>query len=376
MPDYPPVCVSDPSEAPWTPAPLAPAAISPRPVLSVVIPCYNEGDNIQVLFGRLLPVLQGLGVSWEVVCINDGSRDDTLERLVEVRQRQPEVKVIELSRNFGKELALTAGLAYATGEAVVPMDADLQHPPELLAELLAKWREGFDVVMAVRDSRVGQSLPHRVFAHLFYWVFDHLTELKLPREVGDFRLIDRKVVDVINRMPERTRFMKGIFAWVGFRATSIPYVQGERAAGETKWNFLRLLSLSFDGLTGFSVFPLRIWGVIGAVVSLLAFLYAVARIMRTLIFGVDVPGYESLIVTILFLGGLQLLTLGIIGDYLGRVFNEVKRRPLFIVRSLHGFERPLPGSVAVAEPLFQPAPAAAGEPSVAPFERPPGRRDG
>ena len=261
-------------------------------MLSVVIPCYNEGDNVPVLFARLVPVLAQLGVSWEVVCVNDGSTDDTLSRLVEMRRIHPGVRVVELSRNFGKELALTAGLAYAAGEAVVPMDADLQHPPELIGELLAKWREGFDVVMAVRDSRTGQSLPHRLFAHLFYWVFDHLTELRLPREVGDFRLMDRKVVDVINRMPERSRFMKGIFAWVGFRATSVPYVQGERAAGETKWNFLRLLSLSLDGLTGFSVFPLRMWGVVGAAVSVLAFCYAVVRILRTMIYGVDVPGYE------------------------------------------------------------------------------------
>ena len=312
------------------------------PVLSVVIPFFNEGANVEVLFARLIPILDGLGIAWEVVCVNDGSRDDTLARLLETRARCERVRVVELSRNFGKEQALSAGLMFAEGDAVVPMDADLQHPPELLATLLEKWREGYDVVIAVRDARVGQSVGHRFSARIFYWLFDQMSEVKLPREAGDFRLLDRRVVDVINRMPERTRFMKGIFAWVGFRQTSIPYHQGERAdGGESRWGFLRLIRLSLDGLTAFSTFPLRIWGVIGAIISGLAFLYAVLRVLRTLIYGIDVPGYESLIVAILFLGGIQLLTLGIIGDYLGRVFNEVKGRPLFIVRAAYGWDAPV-----------------------------------
>ncbi|MBI1206233.1 MAG: glycosyltransferase [Azospirillum sp.] len=320
-----------------------------HPILSVVIPFYNEGPNVEALFTRLFAVLATVPDSWEVICVNDGSRDDTLDRLIGVRAANPAVKIVELSRNFGKEQALSAGLAFARGDAVVPMDADLQHPPELIGALLAKWREGFDVVVATRESRVGQSQSHQLSARAFYWLFDHLSEVKLPREVGDFRLIDRRVVDVINRMPERTRFMKGIFAWVGFRTASISYVQGERTGGETKWGFFKLLSLSLDGLTAFSTFPLRVWGVIGAAVSGLALLYAVVRVIRTLIFGIDVPGYESLIVAILFLGGIQLLTLGIIGDYLGRVFNEVKGRPLFIVRAAHGFERP-----SASAPLMPP----------------------
>lgn len=306
--------------------------------LSVVIPFYNEGENIDALFERLVPTLEGLGVAWEVVCVNDGSRDSTLERLLAAHDLEPRIKVVDLSRNFGKELALSAGLRHATGDAIVPMDADLQHPPEILPDLLARWREGFDVVVAVRHARIGQTLRHRLFARAFYWVFDNLSEVRLPREAGDFRLMDRKVVDVINRMPERTRFMKGIFAWVGFRQTSIPYLQGERAGGEAKWGFVKLLRLAFDGLTAFSTFPLRVWSIVGMVVSGVAFVYIVIRLLRTLLFGIDVPGYESLLVTILFLGGIQLITLGIIGDYLGRVFNEVKGRPLFIVRSVHGFD--------------------------------------
>lgn len=309
-----------------------------RPRLSIVIPFYNEGENVDALFERLTPTLDQLGMAWEVVCVNDGSRDNTLDRLIAAHGREPRIKVVELSRNFGKELALSAGLRHASGDAIVPMDADLQHPPELLPDLIARWREGFDVVVAVRHARIGQSFQHRLFARAFYWVFDNLSEVRLPREAGDFRLMDRKVVDVINRMPERTRFMKGIFAWVGFRQTSIPYLQGERVGGEAKWGFIKLLRLAFDGLTAFSTFPLRVWSIVGMVVSGVAFVYIVIRLLRTLLFGIDVPGYESLLVTILFLGGIQLITLGIIGDYLGRVFNEVKGRPLFIVRSVHGFD--------------------------------------
>ncbi len=305
------------------------------PLLSVIIPCFNEGENVPILFGRLLPALRALGVSFEVVCVNDGSRDDTLERLLEIQRGEPTLRVVDLSRNFGKEKALSAGLFHCRGRAVVPMDADLQHPPEAIAEMLAKWREGWEVVFARRDARTGQGLSERLFAKGFYWVFDHLSDVRLPREVGDFRLMDRRVVDTINAMPERSRFMKGIFAWVGYRHAEVIYHQGERAAGTSKFNSIKLLRFAFDGLTSFSNFPLRVWGVIGAVISTLAFFYIVVRIIRTLIWGIDVPGYESILVSVLFLGGMQLLTLGIIGDYLGRVFDEVKGRPLFIVRRLH-----------------------------------------
>jgi glycosyltransferase involved in cell wall biosynthesis len=309
-----------------------------RPLLSIVVPFFNEGPNVETLFSRLAPFLDSLGMAWEVVCVNDGSRDDTLARLLAAHENDNRIKVIDLSRNFGKELALSAGLAHARGDAVVPMDADLQHPPETVRLMLEKWREGFDVVYAIRHARVGQSLPSRLFAKGFYWVFEHLAEVPLPREAGDFRLMDRKVIDVINRMPERSRFMKGIFAWVGFRQTGIPYEQGERVAGGTKWGFLKLLRFAFDGLTSFSNFPLRVWSYIGAAIASMAFFYIVIRLIRTLFHGVDIPGYESILIIMLFLGGMQLLTLGILGDYIGRVFNEVKGRPLYIVRSRHGLE--------------------------------------
>lgn len=308
--------------------------------LSVVIPFFNEGGNVERLFARLEPALDGLGMTWEVVCVNDGSRDDTLMRLVAAHQRNPRIKVVDLSRNFGKECALSAGLAAARGRAVVPLDADLQHPPEAIADLAAKWREGYEVVYAVREARTGQGLGGRLFARTFYWLFDRLSDVPLPREAGDFRLLDRRVVDVINAMPERNRFMKGIFAWVGFKQTGVPYRQEARTEGNTKWGFWRLLRFAFNGLTAFSNFPLMVWSVIGAIVSGFAFLYIVVRLLRTLIYGIDVPGYESMIVTVLFLGGVQLLSLGILGDYLGRVFNEVKGRPLYIVRAAYGIGEP------------------------------------
>ncbi|MDR3440710.1 glycosyltransferase family 2 protein [Telmatospirillum sp.] len=310
-----------------------------NPRLSIVVPFFNESLNVERFFDRLVPILDGLDLGWEIICVNDGSRDDTLDRLLAAHGREARIKVIDLSRNFGKEPALSAGLTHARGDAVIPMDADLQHPPELIPDLLAKWAEGFDVVYAVRQHRTGQSIGARIRARAFYWLFDKLSEVPLPREVGDFRLLDRKVVDVINAMPERTRFMKGIFAWVGFRQVGIPYEQEERHFGESKWGLMKLLSFAFDGLVAFSDYPLRIWALVGSVISGFAFLYIVVRLIKTLVFGIDVPGYESTLVTVLFLGGVQLITLGIIGHYLGRVFNEVKGRPLFIVRQRVGLEK-------------------------------------
>jgi glycosyltransferase involved in cell wall biosynthesis len=320
-------------------------------VLSVVVPFFNESANVEPLFARLMPYLDSLGLSWEVVCVNDGSSDDTLDRLIAAHQRCPAVKVIDLSRNFGKDVALSAGLKHARGDAVVPMDADLQHPPEAITLMLDKWREGYDVVYAVRQARVGQSLLDKALARTFYWLFERLTSLAMPREAGDFRLLDRKVVDAISAMPERTRFMKGIFTWVGFRQTGVLYEQGERTVGTSKWGLVKRLRFAFEGMTAFSNFPLRTWRLVGVAVSSLAFFYIVVRLLRTLFYGIDVPGYESIIVTILFLGGMQLLTMGILGDYLGRVFDEVKGRPLFLIRETFGL-----GEASVSVPARRPSP--------------------
>jgi glycosyltransferase involved in cell wall biosynthesis len=217
------------------------------------------------------------------------------------------------------------------------MDGDLQHPPELIPELIAKWHEGFEMIYAVRKSRKDQSFASRISAQAFYWLFRKCSEVSLPEGAGDFRLLDRKVVDALNAMPERNRFMKGMFAWLGFKQTSVPYDVEERANGKTKWSFVKLVSFAFSGIAGFSKLPLRVWGGLGAVISLLAFAYIAVRLVRTAIYGIDVPGYESIIITLLFLGGIQLVSLGVIGEYLGRVFDEVKGRPLYVVRGAYGF---------------------------------------
>lgn len=303
-------------------------------MLSVVIPLFNEERNVAGLLARLVPVLEGLGISFEMVFVNDGSRDATVERLVEARTRERRIRIVDLSRNFGKESALSAGLAHARGEAVVSMDGDLQHPPETIPALVAEWRKGAEMVYAVRDTRAGQGSLYRLLARAFYLMFHHLSDVKLPAEAGDFRLMSRSVVDAINAMPERHRFMKGIFAWVGFRQASVIYRQEARREGVSKWRFFKLLRFAIDGLTAFSVVPLRIWGMMGAIISGFAFLYIVIRLVRFLVYGIDVPGYESIIVTILFLGGVQLLSLGVLGAYLGRVFEEVKGRPLYLVRQV------------------------------------------
>ena len=307
-----------------------------RPELSVVVPFYNEGAGVESFLDRLEPVLERIGMAWEVICVNDGSDDDTLGHLIARHGRKPCIGILDLSRNFGKEAALSAGLRYATGRAVILIDGDLQHPPELIPELVAKWRQGFEMVYAARRSRGDQDWVTRLAARTYYEIFRRLSEIRLPEGAGDFRLFDRKVVAALNRMPERNRFMKGLYAWIGFRQASVPFDVEPRGGGTSKWGFVRLIRLGFAGLTSFSNFPLHVWGVLGASISGVAILYIVFRIARSMVLGVDVPGYESTLISILFLGGLQLLTLGIIGDYLGRVFNEVKQRPLFIVREAHG----------------------------------------
>ncbi|MEA5504379.1 glycosyltransferase family 2 protein [Halotia wernerae UHCC 0503] len=305
--------------------------------LSVVIPMYNEEPNINYLFERLVTILNSLNMSYEIICVNDGSRDNTLEYLIEHHRRNAAIKVVNLSRNFGKEIALTAGIDYATGDAVVPIDADLQDPPELIKELVAKWREGYDVVYATRRLRRGESWLKRFTANAFYKTMTHMSHVPIPPNTGDFRLLDRCVVEALKQLPERNRFMKGLFAWVGFKQTSIVYDRPQRYKGVTKWNYWRLWNFAIDGITSFSLLPLKVWSYAGFALSLISFLYASFLVIRTLFLGIDVPGYTSLMVAVLFLGGVQLLSLGIIGEYLGRVYDEVKERPLYLVREHYGF---------------------------------------
>lgn len=307
--------------------------------LSIVVPLYNEEKNIDYLFEHLTSALNRITSSYEIVCVNDGSKDNTLECLIEQNRCYPAIKVVNLSRNFGKEIALTAGIDYASGAAVIPIDADLQDPPELIAELVAKWREGYDVVYATRLTRQGETWLKRFTADAFYKMIGKMSYVNIPPNTGDFRLLDRKVVEALKQLPERTRFMKGLFAWVGFKQTSVLFERQPRFQGTTSWNYWKLWNFALDGIASFSFIPLKVWSYLGLSVSFVSLLYASFLIIRTLIFGIDVPGYASLMVAILFLGGIQLITLGIIGEYLGRVYEEVKGRPLYVVRECYGFEQ-------------------------------------
>lgn len=301
---------------------------------------YNEMPNVGTFFARVVPVLESLGGAWEIVCVDDGSRDETFSALVEIHNREPRVKLLRLSRNFGKEAALTAGLSHARGDAVIPIDADLQDPPELIPQLVAKWREGFDVVNAARTNRQGETWFKRASARAFYRLFEAVSPISLARDTGDFRLLSRPVVDSLGRLPERSRMMKGLFAWVGFRQAYVPYDRPPRHAGASQWSFGRLVKLAIDGITSFSAWPLRIWSFLGAMIAVLAFAYAAFLIVRTLVFGVVVPGYASMMVVLLFVAGVQLMGLGVLGEYLGRVFEEVKQRPLYLVMESYGIEDP------------------------------------
>lgn len=308
-------------------------------ILSILIPCYNEEENLDYLFDRLTSVLDRLHLKYEIICINDGSADNTLKCLIAHHQRNPAIKVINLSRNFGKEVALSAGIDYATGAAVIPIDADLQDPPELIEQLLIKWREGYEVVNAVRRSRQGESWLKRWTAGAFYRTISGMSPIDIPHDTGDFRLLDRRVVEALKRLPERRRFMKGLFAWVGFKQTAIEYDREPRHQGKTKWNYWKLWNFALEGITSFSFLPLKIWSYLGLLIALISFVYASYLIIRTLILGIDVPGYASIMVAVLFLGGVQMVSLGFIGEYLGRVYDEVKQRPLYLVRDCYGFEK-------------------------------------
>lgn len=303
----------------------------PTPELSVVVPVFNESANIEPLCDRLVPILERVAASWEVVFVDDGSEDETLSAIRARNAAEPRIGAVSFSRNFGKEVAIAAGLDHARGRAVVIMDADLQHPPEVIERFVARWREGYVMVYGQRTSRADESAVKRGFARLFYRLFDSFTHMHLPEGAGDFRLIDARGVEVLRGLSERSRFSKGLYAWIGFKTIGIPFVVEERRHGATKWSFRTLFRFAFDGITAFSTVPLRVWTYLGGLISVLAIAAAAYFAVRTLLFGVDVAGYPSLIVSITFLGGVQLMSLGIIGEYIGRIFAEVKRRPLYVV---------------------------------------------
>lgn len=308
--------------------------------ISLVAPFYNEELVVNQFFLRVLPILESLKSPYEIVCVNDGSSDATLVRLIEFSNTNPYVKVVDLSRNFGKEAALTAGLSHATGDAVIPIDSDLQDPPELIPQMVELWLGGAEVVLARRADRSSDTWLKRNSAKLFYKIHNRLSDLPIPENVGDFRLMDRAVVNVIQLLPENRRFMKGIFAWVGFKSVVLDYVREERVAGKSKFGGWKLWNFALEGITSFSIAPLKIWLYMGFFVALFALVYAAVTIIKTLYFGIDVPGYASLISSILFLGGVQLIGIGVLGEYIGRVYMEVKHRPVYIVRKVYSHKLP------------------------------------
>lgn len=308
-------------------------------LVSLVVPCFNEAEVLPIFLARMRPILRDL--SWlrhEIVFVNDGSTDGTLPFLIAETVLDPAIRVVDLSRNFGKEAALSAGLAEARGDAVIPFDADLQDPPDLIPRLVERWREGFEVVIARRVDRSCDGFLKRETANAFYRLHGRMTDIDLPENAGDFRLMDRRVVDALNAMPESCRFMKGLFAWAGFRTASVDYVRQPRAAGRSKFSGWKLWNFALEGITSFSTLPLRIWTYAGFFVAAGALVYALAVAVRTLVFGVDVPGYASLAVLILLFGGLQMIGMGMIGEYVGRIYMESKRRPLYFVRARFGGE--------------------------------------
>ncbi len=308
--------------------------------LSLVIPVKDEEEAVGVFLAKVVPMLEALddpaARSFELLFVDDGSSDSTLTKIRAAIAADRRIRALSLSRNFGKEAALSAGLDHSRGLAVIPMDVDLQDPPEAIAKMIAKWRDGFDVVYGVRDNRQTDSLPKRLTADLYYRAHNWLSSDKIPEHAGDFRLLDRRVVDVIRTMPERNRFMKGLFAWAGFKSAAVLYHREERIVGQTKYNYWRLWTLAVDGITSASTVPLRVWSYVGGLVALGALGYAIFIIVRTLTSGIEVPGYASMMVAVLFLGGLQLLSLGVLGEYVGRILTEVKQRPLYVVRETIG----------------------------------------
>ena len=335
------------------------------PVLSIVAPAYNEERNLAEFLAALVPVLESIGEPFEIVFVNDGSRDGTLGMLAAAASQDPRIKVVGLARNFGKDIALSAGLAHAGGQAVIPIDCDLQHPVEVIPQFVAKWREGFDMVLGVRSRRDEEGVLRRSASRLYYRMMRMMTSVEIPPNAGDFRLIDRKILDVINTMPERHRFMKGIFAWPGFKVAAVEF-QANTRANQTRssWSFFKLWRFALDGLFSFSTAPLKIWTYVGAMSALASFVYLAITLIQKLAYGIDVPGYASLLSLLLFFNGLHMISNGIQGEYIARIFEEVKGRPLYVVGQTFGFDdaAQIAATSAHGEPTAAEADAGDGEP--------------
>lgn len=304
--------------------------------VSIVVPLYNEQEGVEIFYMTLTRVLQGVtNYDFEIIFVDDGSTDQTLLKLKELIQRDPRVVALELSRNFGKEIAMTAGLDAASGCAAVPIDSDLQDPPELIVSLITEWEKGFDVVLAQRADRSSDNVYKRKSAQLFYKIHNWISHIQIPVNVGDFRLLDRKVLEALKQLPEQHRFMKGLFSWVGYRTTSVYYQRQPRIAGRSKFSGWRLWNFALEGITSFSISPLRLWTYLGLLGAFVSLLYSAIIILKTLLYGSDLPGYPSLFVAIVFFGSLQLMGIGMLGEYIGRIYMESKRRPLYFIRERH-----------------------------------------
>ncbi len=301
------------------------------PLISVIVPAYNEQEVLHEFHQRLAAVLSELPLEHEILYVNDGSSDSTVEIIQQLHEADPHVTLLDLSRNFGKEVAMSAGLQHTQGDVVVIIDADLQDPPELIPQLVDEWRAGWDVVYAKRTTRDGESALKKLTAHLFYRIMQRVGEVRMPKDTGDFRLLSRRAVNALNSFPERNRFMKGMFAWIGFKQKAVHYQRDPRFAGVSKWNYWRLWNFAIEGITSYTTAPLKMASYIGGLSALTAFIYGGYMLVDTLIHGNPVPGYPSLIVIILFLGGFQLITIGMLGEYIGRIFTESKNRPLYLV---------------------------------------------
>ena len=307
-----------------------------KKILSIVSPAYNEAENLGEFYSRVINATDNLNLEIEIIYINDGSQDSTIDIITKQRQIDNRITIIDLSRNFGKEIALTAGLDYSSGDAVIVIDADLQDPPELIPKLVEKWREGYDVVNAKRIKRKGESLLKKVMSYIYYRLLFYLSDINVPKDTGDFRLLNKNALDALLKLREKHRYMKGLFVWVGFKQKEIEYEREARFRGKTKWGFFSLFNLAFDGLTSFSIMPLRLASTIGFLSALIGFFYGAVIVFKTLFFHEPVAGFTSLVVLITFFGGIQLLSIGIIGEYIGRIFNETKNRPLYVVKNIQG----------------------------------------
>lgn len=321
----------------------ADAPARPMPgLISAVVPVFNEAEGADLLIARLRPALQRCAQNYEIIFVDDGSSDATVDTIRRLRDNDPAIRAICFSRNFGKEIAIAAGLDHARGDVVVILDADLQHPPETIEAFVNRWREGYDNVYGVRTSRDADSPLRRWLTQRFYKLYDAFGETKLPAGAGDFRLLDRKAVDALRLLGERARFNKGLYAWIGFRSIGVEFQVGERAVGGSRFNFRKLTRFALDGLMSFSTLPLRVWTYVGSVISIVSLVIGLYFFLQPLLHGVDVPGFATIIVSVMLLSGVQLMSLGILGEYIGRIFAEVKRRPLYIVDERIGMDSAQP----------------------------------